>query len=187
MTSPTPSPSPSPPPASGPRGREDRWRGGRGSDSEDTPRSQRGGLDDGWVARNDRPESSSARREVRSMVFREEESAALDELDDSEDPLDEEEDAPWEEPTHVTRKRARGRRAGKRVAARASRPERVPGTYDDFHGLCLLYTQPGHRAANCTTGPVCLRCGEAGHMARECSLPHPAETCVAVGRGRGAG
>jgi hypothetical protein len=33
------------------------------------------------------PESSRARSEVRSVVFREEEIAAIDELDDSEDPL----------------------------------------------------------------------------------------------------
>nr|XP_051222116.1 serine/arginine-rich splicing factor RS2Z32-like [Lolium perenne] len=173
MTSPTPSPSPSPPPSSGPCGREDRWRGGRGSDSEETPRSQQGVLTAGRERRSDRPESSSARREVRSMVCREEESAAFGELDDPEDPLDEEEEAPWEEPTHVTRKRARGRRAGKKVAARPPSPERVPGAYDDYHGLCLLCMQPGHRAADCTTGPVCLRCGEAGHMSRECSLPLP--------------
>jgi hypothetical protein len=90
------------------------------------------------MVRSDRPESSSARREVRSLVVREEESAAFDALDDSDDPFDEKEDAPWEEPTHVTRKR--GRQAGKKVAARPSRPERVPGAYDDFHGLCLLCT-----------------------------------------------
>ncbi|KAK1627408.1 hypothetical protein QYE76_001723 [Lolium multiflorum] len=150
-------------------GREDRWRGGRGSDSEETPRSQQDAFDGGRARRGgDRPEPSSARREVRSLVCREEESAAFDELDDLEDP-DEEEEAPWEEPTHVTRKR--GRRAGKKVAARPTRPERVPGAYDDYRGLCLLCTQPGHRAADCTTGPVCLRCGEAGHMSRECSLP----------------
>ncbi|KAK1692253.1 hypothetical protein QYE76_008950 [Lolium multiflorum] len=135
--------------------------------------SQNGGLDGGQETGSKRPESSSARREVRSMVFREEESIAFDELDDSEDPLDEEEDAPWEEPTHVNRKRAHGRRARKKVAARASRPERFPGAYDDFHGLCLLCTQLGHRTADCTTGPVCLRCGEGRHMARECSLPRP--------------
>jgi cellular nucleic acid-binding protein len=102
------------------------------------------------------------------MVRREEESTAIDELDDSEDLLDEEEEAPWEEPTHITRKRARGRRGGKKVAAR---PGRDVGTYAEFDSLCLLCTQPGHRATDCTTGPVCLRCGEAGHMARECSLP----------------
>ncbi|KAK1662053.1 hypothetical protein QYE76_050212 [Lolium multiflorum] len=136
MTPSTPSPSlsPSPPPSSSPRGREDQWRGDRGSDSEETPWSQQGAFDGGRARRGgDRPESSSARKEVRSMVCREEESTAFDELDDLEDPLDdvdEEEETPWDEPTH-----------------------------------------PGHRAADCTTGPVCLRCGEAGHMSRECSLP----------------
>ncbi|KAK1631913.1 hypothetical protein QYE76_006228 [Lolium multiflorum] len=173
----TPSPSPSPPPASGPRGREDRWRGGRGSDSEETPRSQPVGLGGGREVAVDMPESSRSRRMVRSEVLRdeEEEGVAFDELDDSDepidDPIDDEGGNRWEEPSHVTRKR--GRRAGRKVAARAARPERVVGAYDEFYGLCLLCTQPGHRAADCTVGPVCLRCGEAGHMARECALPRP--------------
>ncbi|KAK1620921.1 hypothetical protein QYE76_026438 [Lolium multiflorum] len=68
---------------------------------------------------------------------------------------------------------ARGRRGGKKVAARPVRPAREVGAYADYEGLCLLCTQPGHRAVDCTTGPVCLRCGETGHMARECSLPRP--------------
>lgn len=107
------------------------------------------------------------------MVLREERSTAIDALDDSDDTLDEEGEEPWEEPTHVTRKRARGRRGGKKVAARPVRPARKVGAYAEFEGLCLLCTQPGHCAADCTTGPVCLRCGETGHMARECSLPRP--------------
>ncbi|KAK1620983.1 hypothetical protein QYE76_026500 [Lolium multiflorum] len=172
--SPTPSLSPTLSPTAGPRGRADRWRGGRGSDSEDTPRSFRDVLASGGGAgQTDAPESSHARREVRSLICREEVSMAIDELDDSEDQIDDEEEAPWEEPVHVTCKRAHGRRGGKRVAARAARPERDAGAYADFDGLCLLCTQPGHRATDCTTGPVCLRCGEVGHMARECSLPRP--------------
>jgi hypothetical protein len=119
----------------------------------------------------DVPESSRARREVRSMVRREEASTAIDALDDSDDLLDEEgEGGLWEEPAHVTRKRARGRRGGKKVAARPVRPAREVGAYADYEGMCLLCTQPGHRVVDCTTGPVCLRCGETGHMARECSL-----------------
>ncbi|KAK1612093.1 hypothetical protein QYE76_035766 [Lolium multiflorum] len=176
-TAPSPSPSPSPPPAPGPRGREDRWRGGRGSDSEETPRSQPVDLGGGREVVVDRPESSRSRRMVRSEIFREEEEeeegVAFDELDNSDDPIDDEEGEQWEEPSHVTRKRTRGRRARRKVATRAARPKRVVGAYDEFHGLCLLCTQPGHRAANCTVGPVCLRCGEAGHMARECALPRP--------------
>ncbi|KAK1648165.1 hypothetical protein QYE76_065970 [Lolium multiflorum] len=171
--SPNPTLSPTPSPTASPRGRADRWRGGRGSNSEDTPRSFRDMLAGESEARHtEAPESSHARRVVRSMVRREEESTAIDELDDSEDQLDDEEEAPWEEPAHVTRKRARGRRGGKKVT-RAAHPERDAGAYADFDGLCLLCTQPGHRAADCITGPVCLRCGEVGHMARECSLPRP--------------
>ncbi|KAK1660332.1 hypothetical protein QYE76_048491 [Lolium multiflorum] len=174
MASPSPSLSPSPSPAGSPRGRADRWSGGRGPDSEDTPRSFCEALvGAGAAERVDEPEGSHARREVRSMVRREEPSTAIDELDDSKDLLDEEEEGPWEEPTHVTRKRARGRRGGKKVAAKTARPAHDVGAYTDFDGLCLLCTQPGHRTANCITGPVCLRCGEAGHMARECSLPRP--------------
>nr|XP_051206928.1 uncharacterized protein LOC127322022 [Lolium perenne] len=140
--------SPSPSPEASPRGRSDRWRRGRGSDSEDTPRSYRDALaGERAAARAEVPESSRA-REMRSMVCREEESLAFDELDDADDPLEEEDDdAPWEEPSHVTRKRARGRRGGRKVAARAAHTGRVAVAYDDFQGLCLLCTRPGHRAA----------------------------------------
>jgi hypothetical protein len=103
------------------------------------------------------------------MVRAEGMSSAIDELDDSDDMLDEEDEAPWEEPTHVTRKRARGRRGGKRAA----RPARDAGAFADFDGLCLLCTLSGHRTVDCTMGPVCMRCGETGHMARECALPRP--------------
>ncbi|KAK1630578.1 hypothetical protein QYE76_004893 [Lolium multiflorum] len=175
MATPSPSPCPSPSPAGSPRGRADRWRGGRGSDSEDTPSSFRDALMGARTAESiDVPESSRARREVRSMVRREEASTAIDALDDSDDLIDEEgEEGPWEEPAHVTRKRARGRRGGKKVAARPVRPAREVGAYADYEGMCLLCTQPGHHAVDCITGPVCLRCGETGHMARECSLPRP--------------
>lgn len=157
----TPSPTSSPPqsttPAS-PRGREDRWRGGRGSDSEETPPSYSEALVGGSAARRaGEQEVVQLRREVRSVVRMEERSSAIDELDDSGDELDGEEEGPWEEPTHVTRKRARGRRGGKRAAARAARPAaREVGAYADYDGLCLLCMQPGHRAADCTTGPICL-------------------------------
>jgi hypothetical protein len=98
----------------------------------------------------------------------------IGELDDSEDPLeDEEDDTPWEEPAHVTSKRARGRHGGKKVAAKAACPGRDAGSYAEFQGLCLPCTQSGHRATDFTTWPVCLRIGEVGHMARECTLPRP--------------
>jgi hypothetical protein len=94
----------------------------------------------------DGQEISQVRREVRSVVRAEGLSSAIDELDVSDDMLDEEEEGPWEEPTHVTRKRARGRHRGKKVAARTARPVRDVGAYAEFEGLCLLCTQPGHRA-----------------------------------------
>nr|XP_051207157.1 uncharacterized protein LOC127322790 [Lolium perenne] len=172
--SPIPSLSPTPSPAASPCGREDRWRGSRGSDSEETPRSYREALAGGSAAAHvDGQEDSQVRREVRSMVRAEGMSSAIDELDDSDDMLDEEDEAPWEEPTHVTRKRARGRHGGKRAVARAARPARDAGAFADFDGLCLLCTLSGHRTVDCTMGPVCMRCGETGHMARECALPCP--------------
>jgi hypothetical protein len=54
MASPAPSPNPSlstsPTPEADPRGREDRWRGGRDSDSEDTTGSYRNTLAGGRAA-----------------------------------------------------------------------------------------------------------------------------------------
>jgi hypothetical protein len=121
------------------------------------------------------------------VVRREEASTAIDDLDDSDDLLDEEEEAaPWEEPTHVTRKRARGHRGGKKVAARTVRPVRDVSAYAEFDGLCPLCTQSGHRANDCLMGPVCLRCGEVGHMARECSLPRPPRPVSPPGGGEPA-
>jgi hypothetical protein len=169
--SPNPSLSPSPSPVAGPRGREDRWRGGRGSDSEDTPGSTATRWSAGERRRANEPESSRARREVRSVVSREVEQEAFDKLDDLEDPLEEDDGAPWEEPAHVVRKHARGRGGGKKVAARAAarqgreagtftegttreaRQGRDTGAYAEFQRLCLLCTAPPTaRLGRCASG-----------------------------------
>jgi hypothetical protein len=119
------SPSPTPSPLSGgaeglsPRGRQDRWNGRRGSDSDETPRSYRNAL-----AGELSPPSAPAAvvpLELRSEVCVEE-STAIDALAGSDDALEEEDggDAAWEELAHVLRKKAScGRRAGKKVASRS--------------------------------------------------------------------
>jgi hypothetical protein len=65
--------------------------------------------------------------EVRSDIYCEEEPTTINELDDSQDSLEDKEDASWEEPAHVTCKWARGCYGGKKVAARASRPSLFAG------------------------------------------------------------
>jgi hypothetical protein len=144
---------------------------------EETPRSYCNALAAGRaVALAVMLESSRSWPEVRSEIYRDDRPTTIDELDDSEDPHEDEVDAPWEEPAHVTHKRARGHRGGKKVAAKVTRPWRSRGLLE-FQGLCLLYTQPGHRVAGCTMLPMCLLCGDMGHMARECTLPRPPRPC----------
>ncbi|KAK1602050.1 hypothetical protein QYE76_027208 [Lolium multiflorum] len=152
--------------------------------------ARRKGLRFGAATRAKAPEASREKREVRSAVSREVVRTAIDELDNSDDPLGENDDAPWDEPAHVVLKQARGHRGGKKVAARAAlqgregapfaegtsraaRQDREGRPFAEFQGLCLLCAQPGHRAGDCTIGPVCLRCGEVGHISRECPQLRP--------------